>query len=57
MGIEKSILQAGLAAQAAGLALSNIPGKKKKTNLLGQGFTNILGTSLIAAQAPIIGGL
>ena len=56
MTVTKSILNAGLAAQAANLAFSNLK-KKKKKGLVRQGFDNILGASMIQAEAQLIGGI
>lgn len=57
MTATKDILNAGLAAQAASLALSNIKRKRKKRHFLGQAMDNIVGTAMIKEQASFIGGL
>ena len=56
MTITKDILNIGLAAQAAQLALSNIR-RKKKRRLVGQALENISGASLLQAEAQMFGGL
>lgn len=56
MTVTKNILNVGLAAQAANLALSNIRRKKKK-NIVRTGIDNIVGTSLIQTQSQFLGGL
>jgi hypothetical protein len=53
----KSILNAGVAAQAASLAISNVPKKRKKKSLVKQGIGNIVGISLIQAESQMIGGI
>lgn len=57
MTVTKDILNAGLAAQAASLALSNLSKKKKlkTSNVVRQGFNNIIGTAMIKEQADFIG--
>ena len=55
MTVTKDILNAGLAAQSAGLALSNLK-KRKKRRVIGQGVTNLLGVSMLKAEADIFGG-
>jgi hypothetical protein len=75
MPLTGDILRAGLAAQSATLALSNLEGmnkpinfsKKKKlkrpvksgkpAGIVKKGVTNIVGISLIRAQAGLISGL
>jgi hypothetical protein len=56
MTVIKDILSAGLVVQSANLALSNLPRKKRKKGLLGQGVDNLVGTSLIQTQANFLGG-
>ena len=56
MTATKEILNAGLAVQAANLAFSNLR-KKKKKNIIGQGFENLVGTAMIKEQARFIGGM
>ena len=51
----KDLLNVGLVAQSANLALSNL--KRKRKGFLSQGFDNILGASMIKAEANIIGGI
>lgn len=56
----QGILNAGVAAQSAALALdnTNLLGKKVTSKkLVKQGVKNIVGISLIQTQSKIIGGL
>lgn len=58
MTTTKDILNAGLAAQTASLALSNLSKrKKKKFSIVGQGVNNIIGTTMLQEQAKFIGGM
>ena len=57
MTVTKDILNVGLAAQAANLALSNVPRRKRKRSIVKTGINNIVGTSLIQTQAQFLGGI
>ena len=57
MTVTKDILNAGLAAQAANLALSNVPRRKRKRSLVIQARDNLFGISFIQAESQMIGGL
>ncbi len=57
----KPILQAGVAAQAAALALQNVrlfkKGKPSAKRLVKAGVTNIVGISLLRTQSQLIGSI
>ena len=57
--ISRTILEAGLAAQAAAIAGRNLQllrkKKKKARHFLGAATDTLVGTSLLSAQADIIG--
>lgn len=56
----KGILNAGVAAQSATLAVHNLKGLKKKQtpkSIIKKGVTNLVGIPLIQAQSKIIGAI
>lgn len=53
----KSMLGLTTGLQATSLAVSNIPRRKKKRNMVRQGVRNMLGIGMIGAQSDMIGSL
>lgn len=56
----QSILRAGVAVQAAGLALNNLGLDTKKPStksIVKKGVTNLIGIPLLQTQSQLIGGL
>ena len=61
LGLTTGLQATALAGHNAAFAMDSFSNKKKKKNnvkrMIGLGVGNIIGTSLIGAQAGIIGGL